>query len=58
MAYAFWGRLGLTKGEQYRQLLERAWNLGWSPILPRSKSKTFRLCRKTNARGLASFWIC
>jgi len=30
MAYAFWGRLGLTKGEEYRKLLERAWNLGWS----------------------------
>jgi len=43
MAYAFWGRLGLTKGEQYRQLLERAWNLGWS------QRKFFREAR---ARGL------
>jgi len=43
MAYAFWGRLGLTKGEEYRKLLERAWNLGWS------QRKFFREAR---GRGL------
>jgi len=43
MAYAFWGRLGLTKGEQYRQLLERAWNLGWSQR---------RFFREARIRGL------
>ena len=43
MAYAFWGRLGLTKGEQYRQLLEKAWNLGWSQR---------RFFREARERGL------
>ena len=43
MAYAFWGRLGLIKGEEYRQLLERAWNLGWSQR---------RFFREARARGL------
>ena len=43
MAYAFWGRLGLTKGEEYRRLLERAWNLGWSQR---------RFFREARARGL------
>ena len=43
MAYAFWGRLGLTKGEEYRKLLERAWNLGWSQR---------RFFREARSRGL------
>ena len=43
MAYYFWGRLGLTKGEQFRQLLERAWNLGWSQR---------QFFREARARGL------
>jgi len=43
MAYNFWRRLGITKGEQYRQLLERAWNLGWSQR---------RFFREARARGL------
>lgn len=30
MAYAFWGKLGLTKGEEYLRLMERAERLGWS----------------------------
>jgi len=43
MAYAFWGRLGLTKGEEYRKLLEKAWNLGWSQR---------RFFREARERGL------
>ena len=30
MAYTFWGKLGLTKGEQYLRLMEKAQKLGWS----------------------------
>jgi len=30
MAYTFWGKLGLTKGEQYLRLMEKAQRLGWS----------------------------
>lgn len=30
MAYAFWGRLGIVRGEEYRRLMERAFNEGWS----------------------------
>ena len=40
MAYYFWERLGITKGEQYRQLLERAFKLGWS------QRKTFTEARR------------
>ena len=43
MAYYFWRRLGLMKGEQYRRLLERAWNLGWSQR---------RFFREARERGL------
>jgi len=43
MVYYFWGRVGLTKGEQFRQLLERAWNLGWSQR---------RFFREARMRGL------
>jgi len=43
MAYAFWGRLGITKGEEYQKLLERAWNLGWSQR---------RFFREARAKGL------
>ena len=30
MAYTFWGKLGLTKGEEFLKLMERAEKLGWS----------------------------
>jgi len=30
MAYTFWGKLGLTKGEEFLRLMERAERLGWS----------------------------
>jgi len=30
MAYTFWGKLGLTKGEKYLRLMEKAQKLGWS----------------------------
>ena len=30
MGYTFWGKLGLTKGEEYLRLMERAERLGWS----------------------------
>jgi len=40
MAYYFWERLGIVKGEQYRQLLEKAFKLGWS------QTKTFTEARR------------
>jgi len=43
MAYAFWGRLGIIKGEEYRRLLERAFNEGWSQR---------HFFREARARGL------
>jgi len=30
MAYTFWGKLGLTKGEKYLRLMEKGQKLGWS----------------------------
>ena len=30
MAYNFWGKLGLTKGERFLALMERGRKLGWS----------------------------
>ena len=30
MGYIFWRKLGITKGEEFRSLLERAFKEGWS----------------------------